>query len=237
MKYAAITLAVLVASFLGVAIFEHHMHQPYDYSLPDPSSLDARQLFVKWLDGKTGAVSMRIPAQSGRVFLCEPSDLPFAEPGVTAKPSAVKYVLNIETKPALGKTRFMVDGIPLMTHAGRWTTKYVRNERYGKCNINFDGPGKHRIEVIDVDKASLLVPGSYLESIRIDEQVEEDAVNLSAGESPRLGKLMDPSNPRKFLEGAGYAFAGWEGDVKGKNPAIEVNIRKPVRLVARYRKI
>ena len=40
---------------------------------------------------------------------------------------------------------------------------------------------------------------------------------------------MDPSNPTNFLEGAGY--------VKGKDPVIEVDIRKPVRLVARYRKI
>ena len=192
---------------------------------------------VKWLDGKTGAVSVRIPAQSGRVFLCEPSDVPFAEPGVIAKPSVVKYVLNIETKPALGKTRFMVDGIPLMTYSGRWTTKYVRGGRYGTCNIDFDAPGKHRIEALDVERASLLVVGNYIEATRIDEQMEEDAAQLQPGDSPRLGKLMDPSNPTKFLEGAGYAFVGWEGDIKSKNPVIEVDIRKPVRLVARYRKI
>ena len=57
------------------------------------------------------------------------------------------------------------------------------------------------------------------------------------GESPRLKKLMDPSNPTKFLEGAGYMFAGWEGDLKGKNPVIEVSIRKPAMLVALHRKI
>ncbi len=185
---------------------------------------------IKWGKGKKGTVKLRIPKQSGRVYLFEPQR---TDSGL----EKTKYELTIETRPPLGKTRFMVDNIPLWTHSGRWTTEYVMGANYGKCYINFDKPGTHRIEVLDVEKKALLVAGSYGDAYRVDQKAEEDAAKLAAGESPRLGRMMDPSNPTRFLEGEGYKFVGWEGAAKSKEPVIELRISKPTTLVARYKKM
>jgi len=191
---------------------------------------------VNWLDGKTGAVEVHIPPQSGRVYLFEPGMDDLVQPTITAgERNALQYQLTIETQPALGKTRFLVDGTPLWTYTGRWTTEYVMGEHYGKCLINFDGPGTHRIEALDLEKKALLVSVDYIEGFRIDEQLEIDTAELPPGDSPRLGRLMDPSNPTKFLDGAGYAFAGWEGH--GDSPTIEIRVDQPTTLVAKYREL
>jgi len=184
----------------------------------------------KWGKGKKGAAKLRIPKQSGRVYLFEPG------PGGSSL-EKTKYELTIETRPALGKTRFMVDDIPLWTYSGRWTTEYVMGDNYGTCYINFDEPGVHRIEALDTEKKALLVAGSYVDAYRVDQKMEEDAAELEPSESLRLGALMDPSNPTKFLEGEGYKFAGWEGAVKSKEPVVRIRIGKPTTLVARYKKL
>jgi len=195
-------------------------------------------LKVNWLDGKTGAVRVHIPAQSGRVFLFEPGTDDLVGPTLLADArNSRQCTLTIETQPALGKTRFLVDGIPLWTYSGRWTVRYEMGSNYGKCSITFDEPGTHRVEALDLEKKALLVSTSYEEGYRIDEQLEAESANLQPGESPRLGRLMDPSNPTKFLDGAGYAFAGWEGAVTGNEPAVEIRVDGPAILVAKYREL
>jgi len=177
-----------------------------------------------------GTVTLRIPAQSGRVYLFEPVTV-----STEAETGETKYTLTIETRPALGKTRFLVDGIPLWTYSGRWTTEYVATPRYGTCDINFDGPGKHRVEVLDLEKKALLVAEDYGSAYSFDQQLEEDAEHLKPGQSPRLGRFMDPANPTRFLEGAGYRFAGWKGR-RAKDPVVEIEVTKPTTLVARFRR-
>jgi len=133
--------------------------------------------------------------------------------------------------------QFRVDGVSLWTHSGRWTTKYVMGPSYGKCHIDFDEPGVRRVEVLDLHKKALLVARSYMEAYSVEEKDEADAQRLAPGESPRLGRLMDPSNPTAFLEGEGYRFAGWQGAVTGTQPVVHVRVKGPTTLVARYRRL
>jgi len=188
------------------------------------------QLKVKRGSGKTGTVKLRVPRQSGRVYLFEPAV-------VAKQPARPACELTIETRPALGKARFRVDDVPLWTHSGRWRTEYVTGPNYGKCRIDFDRAGVHRVEALDLEKKALLVASSYVEAYRLEQKDEADAEKLAPGESPRLGKLMDPSNPTGFLEGEGYRFVGWEGAARGKRPVVRVRVKGPTRLVARYEKL
>jgi hypothetical protein len=48
---------------------------------------------------------------------------------------------------------------------------------------------------------------------------------------------MDPSNPTVFLEGEGYRFVGWEGAARSEQPVVQVRVKSPTTLVARYRKL
>ncbi len=185
---------------------------------------------VKWGDGRKGTARLRIPRQSGRLYLFEPATVP-------QKSAGPRCELTIETRPALGKVQFRVDGVSLWTHSGRWTTKYVMGPSYGKCHIDFDEPGVRRVEVLDLHKKALLVARSYMEAYSVEEKDEADAQRLAPGESPRLGRLMDPSNPTAFLEGEGYRFAGWQGAVTGTQPVVHVRVKGPTTLVARYRRL
>ena len=75
------------------------------------------------------------------------------------------------------------------------------------------------------------------ETYRMDEKLGRDAEKLVPGESPRLGKLMDPSNPTGFLEGKGYRFVGWEGALKSEAPVVNVTVARPTTLIAGYRRV
>lgn len=211
----------------------------FSYKFPTSQILDLyeqKQIKVEFGNSRIGRIKTEVPPQSGRVYLFEPMSIVYEQPGTLEK-SAGELGLIIETDPPLGKTQFKVDGIPLWTYSGRWTTKYEMGDNYGKCFMSFDRPGIHTIEVVDVEKKSLLVANSYIEAYRIDEQVETDAMSLEPGQSPRLGKLMDPSNPGKFIEGSGYRFVGWSGDASSKDAIIKIRVDKPVKLIARYERI
>jgi hypothetical protein len=110
-------------------------------------------------------------------------------------------------------------------------------DNFGRCFINFDKPGIHTIEVIDLEKKSLLVAKSYEEAYKFNEEVEINTMSLEPGESPRLGKLMDPSNPGKFIEGDGYRFIGWSGDINSRDAIIKIRVDKPMKLIVKYEKI
>lgn len=195
-------------------------------------------LSVNWLDGATGVVTAHVPAQSGRVYLFEPALDELVHPEIDARYYAAKqYTLTIATDPPLGKTRFLVDGTPLWTCSGRWTTKYELGPNYGACQIDFDGPGEHVVELLDTEKKALLVSNSYVEAIGFSEQLEIDAAGLEPGESPRLGRMMDPSNPTQFLDGDGYAFDGWAGSAAGTAAAVTVRVDAPTTVVARFRRL
>ncbi|MFA5394285.1 MAG: hypothetical protein WC338_07535 [Candidatus Ratteibacteria bacterium] len=210
------------------------------HSFPTSLLLDlySGQRIPMRINGKKKIAEVTLPAQSGRVYLFDP--LPaenLVALGLTEKKDAASFKLTIETEPALGKTKFKVDETPLWTYAGHWTTKYEMGEDYGRCFMDFDRPGTHRVEALDLEKKSLLVANSYGEASAVNEQAEEDAAALKPGSSSRLGKLMDPSNPGKFMEGAGYKFVGWTGDIESREPVITVRVDKPIRLIAKYKKI
>ncbi|HOQ81754.1 MAG TPA: hypothetical protein PLL89_01690, partial [bacterium] len=208
------------------------------YKFPTSQILDLyekKQIKVEF-NNRTRKIKVKLPPQSGRVYLFDPMPTSYNQPGTTEKETG-NLDITIETDPPLGKTQFKVDGIPLWTYSGRWTTKYEMGDNFGRCFINFDKPGIHTIEVIDLEKKSLLVAKSYEEAYKFNEEVEINTMSLEPGESPRLGKLMDPSNPGKFIEGDGYRFIGWSGDINSRDAIIKIKVDKPMKLIAKYEKI
>ncbi|HON04759.1 MAG TPA: hypothetical protein P5065_01815 [Candidatus Ratteibacteria bacterium] len=208
------------------------------YKFPTSQILDLyekKQIKVEF-NNRTRKIKVKLPPQSGRVYLFDPMPTSYNQPGTTEKETG-NLDITIETDPPLGKTQFKVDGIPLWTYSGRWTTKYEMGDNFGRCFINFDKPGIHTIEVIDLEKKSLLVAKSYEEAYKFNEEIEINTMSLEPGESPRLGKLMDPSNPGKFIEGDGYRFIGWSGDINSRDAIIKIKVDKPMKLIAKYEKI
>ncbi len=179
---------------------------------------------------ENGAVVLKLPPGSGRVYLFKPS----TESGIDRG----KYTLIVKTDPGLGKTRFKLDGLPMVTYSGRWTTKYVKGPNYGSFIAKFDTPGWHEITIVDDTKAQMLVANSY-----------EDAYALNATKMPgstsgegenrdpnRLGKFMDPSEPGKVYEGKPYEFVNWYGPVVSKKKTIKVYVDKEVTVYAKFEK-
>ena len=184
------------------------------------------EIKVKW-QGSKGSIKLLLPPRSGRVYLFEPiATIP--SPWNNYKP----YRIEIETHPLLGKCRFQVDNITLWTHSGRWTTEYIKGPSYGKCQIDFDAPGVHRVKLLDIEKRALLVAENYSAAYKIDEEMEEKALNEDSPQ--RLGKLMDPSNPGKLFKGKGYRFTGWSGSIHDKSPIIKLKVDKPMKLIANF---
>jgi hypothetical protein len=182
-----------------------------------------------------GRVLLAVPPQSGRVWLYTPSEsLP---PFGNWLSGAGADVLEIRTEPGLGKTSFLVDGLPFMTHAGRWTTTYVKGDEYGSFLVTFDSPRVHEIEVKDVVRKELLVANSYEEAYLLNETEMPGATSSKEKRDPaRLGKLMDPSDPVKFSTGGAYRFVGWEGAATSTKKKIKVEVKGRTVLTARYEK-
>jgi len=172
-------------------------------------------------------VKLPIPAQSGRVYLFEPS-LEGDEPART------RYVLTLQTEPPLGKVQFRVDGLPLWTHAGRWTTEYVKGPNYGQVAIDFDEPGIHTVEVVDVEKKELLVARSYEAAYRLVDTERPGGPSEEGSPPQRLGRFMDPANPTQFASGRPYRFQQWAGGARGSATTLRLRIDRPITLVARY---
>jgi hypothetical protein len=153
--------------------------------------------------GSAGA--LELPPFAGRVYLFQPdtgNDLGVSGPRLT-----------VVTSPALGEVRFRVDGFDYWTYSGRWTTEYVLGPMFGKFDIQFDAPGKHTIEVVDVVPADMSTPAGY-------------------GSGERLGQFMDPSNPTQPSQGKKFRFRAWEGH--GDNPVLEIEVNQDATITASF---
>jgi hypothetical protein len=82
-------------------------------------------------------------------------------------------------------------------------------------SVNFDKPGKHVIEVLDVVAADMKTPTGY---------------NATA----TLGPAMDPSNPTKPSGGRRFRFRGWTGLATSDQPRIEIEVPGDARLTATF---
>jgi len=169
---------------------------------------------------------IKLPPQSGRVWTFQP-----------AKTSGIereKNVLIVRTQPGLGKTRFEVDGLPMTTYAGRWTTTYEKGERYGTLTARFDKPATHTIKVLDPERKELLVANSYEDAYALNETKMPGATETETRDPSRLGKLMDPADPVQFATGKPYRFIGWKGGVQSKQRTIRVYVEGEVTIIAEY---
>jgi hypothetical protein len=184
-------------------------------SLDDPQSprellanggLEAPSTQGRVIDvARTG--KLPIPAYSGRVFLyAAGSQDELSKPGPQ---------LTVVTKPALGEVRFRVDGFDYWTCSGRWTTEYTLGPDFGKFAIQFDKPGKHVVEIVDIVPADMKTPAGY-----------------STGE--RLGQFMDPSNPTKPSAGKKFHFRRWAGQAAPTQTNIEVDVSRATTVTAEF---
>jgi hypothetical protein len=169
---------------------------------------------------------LTLPPQSGRVWLFKPS----GDSGVERE----KNVLIVKTKPGLGKTRFEVDGLPMMTYGGRWTTVYEKGERYGTFVARFDKPGTHTIKILDTERTELLVANSYEDAYALNETKMPGATEAEVRDPARLGKLMDPADPVKSATGKPYRFVGWKGAVQGKKKEVRIFVDGEVVVIAEF---
>lgn len=181
---------------------------------------------------KGSRLRVGLPPQAGRVYLWEPEALGIHE--------ETPHLLTLKTHPELGKVRFRVDGTLLWTHAGRWTTEYVKGPQYGQATIDFDAPGEHTVELMDAQVGEMLVAESYEQAYRVVETdmpgspTSEGADRLRPSEE-RVGKLMDPSNPTQFLPtGKVYRFTGWSGATCGSDTTLRVRVDDHTELVAHF---
>ena len=183
------------------------------------------------IESREGRLHLGLPPQAGRVYLWEPDRAEVT--GDTIYQPTI-YQLTISTRPELGKVRFKVDGISLLTHAGRWTTEYVKGPQYGQATMDFDLIGEHAVELIDTRVGEMLVAESYEKAYRI-EATEMPGSAKSKGGEERLGRLVDPSNPSQFLPtGKVYRFSGWSGAICSSETAIKVQVDGDAELVAHF---
>jgi hypothetical protein len=175
-----------------------------------------------------GRIALTLPPQSGRVYLFKPS--------LTLGLDRNQHVLTVRTDPGLGKTRFEMDGLPMMTCGGRWTTEYIKGPNYGNFFGRFDQPGWHTLTIVDEVRKEMLVANSYQDAYALNETRMPGATSEAPRDPSRLGKFMDPSEPGKVFEGKPYRFVGWEGPVKSKKKTIRVYVEGQTEVVARFEK-
>lgn len=174
-----------------------------------------------------GSVALAIPAKSGRVFLYKPS----ADEGGRANEP---HVLTVKTGPDLGKTRFELDGVPMMTYAGRWTTEYVKGPVYGTFAAKFDKPGWHTLKILDDVKKEMMVANTYEDAYALNE-TKMPGATAEKRDPARLGKLMDPSEPTKFYDGKPYRFTGWEGAVTSNETTVKIYVDGATTITAMFK--
>ena len=172
------------------------------------------------------ALNLNLPPQSGRIFLYKPSP--------ESENNKITYTLTIKTTPPLGKTWFEVDGLPFITHSGRWKIDYEKGARFGSFQIIWDQPGWHTINVIDEVKKELLIPTSYGTAYKINDLGSPDDPNRQNRPPERLGKLMDPAQPGKLPSGKPYKFTHWSGPLNSSDKQIKIYVDKNMTVCAEY---
>ncbi|OGD21397.1 MAG: hypothetical protein A2W03_06565 [Candidatus Aminicenantes bacterium RBG_16_63_16] len=192
--------------------------------LPTPLLWDVYE--EKEVGGQGGPITLTLPPQSGRVYLFKPSSARDREHN--------QHQLIVRTQPSLGKTRFELDGQPMMTYGGRWTTEYIKGPNYGDFIAGFDAPGWHTITLVDEVRKEMLVANSYEDAYALNETKMPGATAGAARAPDRLGKYMDPSEPGKVFEGKPFRFAGWAGPVKGKKKTIRVYVEGKTEVTAKF---
>lgn len=180
------------------------------------------------IQAEGGACILSVPKQSGRVYLFKPGGA-----GLNAADPRGNHALFVKTEPGLGKTRFELDGLPMMTYSGRWTTEYVKGENYGTFVARFDEPGWHTLKIVDDVRKEMLVANSYEDAYALNE-TQMPGATAEKRDPARLGKLMDPSEPARFSEGKPFRFTGWDGPVKSAGKAIKVYVDGPTAVIARF---
>ncbi len=152
-------------------------------------------------------VLVSVPAESGRVYLYIPD-----QPGPDPQP----HTLKIVTSPPLGNVRFLIDGVEAFTHSGRWLIAYDKGPDYGTLVCRYAKPGRHTVEASDLRPKGLEISKGY-------------------GSIEKLGRLMDPAEPTRPMEGAGYEFRNWM--IHGKDEskkALQFDVRGMTELTAVY---
>lgn len=176
--------------------------------------------------GEGSSITLALPPQSGRVYLYKPSSAPSREHN--------QHQLIVKTQPSLGKTRFELDGLPMMTYGGRWTTEYIKGPNYGNFVAAFDAPGWHTITIVDDVRKEMLVANSYEDAYALNETKMPGATATATRDPNRLGKYMDPSEPGKVFEGKPFRFTAWDGPVNGKKKTIRVYVEGKTEVVASF---
>ena len=162
----------------------------------------------KEVAGGAEGIVLALPPQSGRVYLYRPSP--------TRGLDRNRHALTVRTEPSLGKTRFELDGQPMMTYGGRWTTEYIKGPNFGNFIARFDQPGWHTVTVIDETRQEMLVANSYQDAYALNETVMPGATSTAPRDPERLGKYMDPrsrercsrESPSSSPAGTGRSRAG-----------------------------
>jgi hypothetical protein len=192
--------------------------------LPTPLLWDVYE--EKEVGGEGGRITLALPPQSGRVYLFKPSSARDQQHN--------QNLLTVKTAPSLGKTRFELDGLPMMTYGGRWTTEYIKGPNYGDFIAGFDTPGWHTITIVDDVRKEMLVANSYEDAYALNETKMPGATAAATRDPNRLGKYMDPSEPGRVFEGKPFRFAGWEGPVKSKKKTIRVYVQGKTQVIAAF---
>ena len=140
----------------------------------------------------------------------------------------------VRTAPSLGKTRFELDGMPMMTVRGALDNGIHRRRRnFGNFIARFDQPGWHTVTVIDETRQEMLVANSYQDAYALNETVMPGATSTAPRDPERLGKHMDPSEPGKVSAGKPFKFAGWDGPVKS-GKIVRVYVEGDTEVTARF---
>lgn len=182
--------------------------------LPTPLLWDVYE--GKEVGGDGGPLTLDLPPQSGRAYLFKPS----AARGRDRN----QHQLVVKTSPSLGKTQFELDGLPMLTHGGRWTTEYVKGPNYGNFVAAFDTPGWHTVTIIDDVRKEMLVANSYEDAYALNETKMPGATAGAARDPDRLGKYMDPSEPGRVFEGKPFKFSRWDGAANGRKKTVRVYV-------------